>query len=226
MYKLIFISLIALVISACGSQPHKPVVSKKQSLIAALIAKDRGRIIAEKAPINLSNRNNNIINLYLLVIADEPYKVLSHSQQIIKNFHHYNNEQQRILKPLILWAYAHPIYRQETSQQVRLLQRESLLVAPSQVDFTACETQIDGCANTLREQVLGIVAPFEFTEFLTQMANNDPCINLTQENVGGEAGDQCLASRKGSLKINLLSKPTFLFQQWQAMLESVPKDRQ
>ncbi|MGJ8662000.1 MAG: hypothetical protein ACSHWU_00050 [Marinicella sp.] len=177
--------------------------------------------MTEKNQLKLNTRTHNIINLYLLAISDEPYKLISHSQKLIMNYHHYNHAQQTILKQLLLWAYAHPIYRQETAQQVRLLQRESLLVAPSKIDFNACETQTTGCANTLRTQLLGIIAPTELTEILLQMANNDPCINLTAENIGGEAGNQCLASRKGTLKINLISKPNFLSQQWQQMLTTI-----
>lgn len=217
MHKILTILTLGGLLTACGSpqqirhNPHEP-------LIAALVAQNQQQIEVARQRLQLQPKDNQVIDLYLLAIQDQPYQLLSHSQLLVSQFHQYNTAQKNILKPLLLWAYAHPIYRQETAKQVRLLQRETLLVAPSDIDFKACETSNDGCSNTLREQVAGIVAPVELTEILTQMANNDPCINLSDENVGGDFGNLCLASRKGDLKINLLSKPRYLSAQWQALL--------
>ncbi len=221
MHHCFLISIIFLLLTACGSQPTKPKVNHKQQLIAALVAQDREQIIAKKDPANLKLKNLNIINLYLLAINNEPYQLLSNSQLLLKNYHNYNGEQQKIIKPMLLWAYVHPIYRQETAKQVRLLQREELLVAPSNIDFVVCESKINGCASTLRQQVASIISPAELTSTLLDMASNDPCINLTNENLSGEFGNQCLASRKGNLKVNLLSPPQFLFGQWDSMLNSL-----
>lgn len=221
MNKLLFIALFALFLSACGSPP-KPSIDHTQLLITALVAQDQNKILTHKSKVTLGIKNQNIINLYLLAIKNEPYQLLSHSQQLIKNYHHYNETQQSIIKPLLLWSYAHPIYRQETAKQVRLLQREELLVAPSNIDFMACERNTGGCANTLRQQVANIITAPEFTATLLDMANNDPCINLTEENLGGDFGNQCLASRKGDLKVNLLSIPHYLFGQWETMLNTNP----
>lgn len=206
---------------SCGSQPVKPVANKYDLLISALISQNQPLIKTEKNRLKLGIKNNNIISLYELALQDQPYKLISNSQILLKNLHHYNLYQQMIIKPLLLWAYAHPIYRQETAKQVRILQRETLLVAPSDIDFVSCESESEGCANTLRQQVAHIISPKEFTEMLTQMAENDPCINLSGENLAGDYANQCLASRKGSLKINLISKPKFLFNQWQAAFESM-----
>ncbi len=221
MSKSLFISLFVLILAACGPPP-KPAIDHTQLLIAALVAQDQNKVIKHKTNAKLSIKNQNIINLYLLAIKNEPYQLLSHSQQLIKNYHHYNDAQKSIIKPLLLWAYAHPIYRQETAQQVRLLQREELLVAPSNIDFIACEQSTEGCANTLREQVSTIISADELTTTLESMAHNDPCINLTDENMGGVFGNQCLASRKGDLRVNLLSIPQFLFGQWGAMINAAP----
>ena len=218
MYQWFLIGIICLLLSACGSQPTKPRVSPEHVLIAALVAQDRKQIIASKSQTKLKIKNQNIINLYLLAINNKPYQLLSNSQLLLNNYHNYNYAQQNIIKPLLLWAYAHPIYRQETAKQVRLLQRENLLVAPSNINFKACEVNHPGCANTLREQIAAIITPAELTTTLQSMAHNDPCINLSDQNLGGEFGNQCLASRKGNLKINLISHPQFLFAQWENML--------
>ncbi len=220
MAQRLIICLICLLVSACGSQPTRPNIDHKQQLIAALVAQDRNQIIANKTPANLKQKNSNIINLYLLAISNQPYQLISNSQLLLKNFHNYNIAQQNIIKPILLWAYVHPIYRQETAKQVRLLQRETLLVAPSNISFKTCETKHPGCANTLREQLASIISPAELTNTLQSMAHNDPCINLSKENLGGEFGNQCLASRKGTLKVNLISSPQFLFAQWESMLIS------
>jgi hypothetical protein len=212
---LIIVTILALI--SCGSQPVKP-TNTKDLLISALIAQDQFLINTEKNKLQLGTKNNNIISLYLLALQDQPYKLISNSQIILQNMHHYNLHQQIILKQLLLWAYVHPIYRQETAKQVRILQRETLLVAPSNIDFPLCETNNEGCANNLRQQLTHIIAPQELTEALTQMAENDPCINLSDENLEGDFANQCLASRKGSLKINLISTPKFLFNQWLSAL--------
>ncbi|MCX7552412.1 hypothetical protein OS175_00855 [Marinicella sp. S1101] len=219
MLKILTTGLFILLLSACGA-PVKPPVDRQQTLIAALVAQETSQIIASKAQLPMSVKNSNIINLYMLAIKNQPYQLISNSQKLIKNFHHYNPAQQNILKPILLWAYVHPIYRQETAKQVRLLQREELLVAPSEIDFLACEQNDMGCASTLRQQLSAIIAPNEFTATLMDMAHNDPCINLTDENMGGGLGNQCLASRKGDLKVNLLSHPKFLYAQWAQMLNS------
>ncbi len=222
MYQWLLIGIICLLLSACGSQPIKPRVSPEQILIAALVAQDRNQIIASKNQTKIKIKNSNIINLYLLAISNKPYQLLSNSQLMIKNYHNYNGAQQNIIKPLLLWTYAHPIYRQETAKQVRLLQRETLLVAPSNIKFESCEVNNEGCANTLREQIAAIITPAELTATLQSMAHNDPCINLTDENLAGEFGNLCLASRKGDLKINLISHPQFLYEQWAAVLNDMP----
>ncbi len=220
MPKLALIAVIVL-LSACGSQPVKP-TTNYQMLVGALLAQDASRIINTKNQLSVGTKNDNIIKLYLLAINEQPYELISNSQILLQNIHHYDRHQQGILKPLLLWAYAHPIYRQETAKQVRLLQRETLLVAPSDIDFVQCEADNPGCANGLRAQVAHIISPNELTEVLSQMAHNDPCINLSDENLGGDFGNQCLASRKGDLKINLLSKPNFLSAQWQALFSTSP----
>ncbi len=222
MYHWVLIGFILLLLSACGSQPIKPAIDHKQQLIAALVAQDRSRIIASIDAAQPKLKNKNIINLYLLAIDDEPYQLLSNSQLLLKNYHNYSNIQQNMLKPMLLWAYAHPIYRQETAKQVRLLQRETLLVAPSNINFKACENSNNkNCAGTLREQIAAIITPSELTSTLQTMANNDPCINLSNENLGGDFGNQCLASRKGTLKINLISQPQYLFSDWETLLNNV-----
>ena len=124
---------------------------------------------------------------------------------------------------MLLWAYAHPIYRQETAKQVRLLQRKTLLVAPSEIDFLGCETKQKGCAHILRSQIKHLVNPHELTVALTAMAEQDPCINLTSENLRGDYGNRCLASRKGSLKIELLKPPVISQQLWHAMFSHTPQ---
>jgi hypothetical protein len=222
MFLRLFICFFCLLLSACGSQPTKPRINVQQQLIAALVTQDRSQIIATKKLAKLKIKNQNIINLYLLAIDNQPYELLSHSQLLLKNFHNYSVAQQEILKPMLLWAYAHPIYRQETAQQVRLLQRESLMVAPSNINFQACKTHNEGCANTLRDQIAAIIAPADLNAALESMADHDPCINLSDDNLGGDFGNQCLASRKGSLKVNLISHPQYLFSQWQNMLSNSP----
>ena len=221
MSRWFLILLVCGLLFSCGSQPIKPEIDHRQLLISALISQNRDQIISHKNDSKLKVKDDNVIKLYLLAINNEPYQLISSSELLINNFHNYNSAQQSMIKPMLLWAYAHPIYRQETAKQVRLLQRESLMVAPSHINFKACEVNIEGCANVLRGQIATIISPSELTDALLSMAQNDPCINLTNENLSGEFGNQCLASRKGTLKVNLISKPQYLYSQWQDMLNFV-----
>jgi hypothetical protein len=100
------------------------------------------------------------------------------------------------------------------------LQREELLVAPSDIDFAQCVDEQPMCANLMRGRLKTISSPDEINQRLIEMANNDPCINLSNQNLAGNFASQCLANRKGNLKINLLSSPKFLKDQWLAVLEN------
>ena len=188
-----------------------------------LVTKNNTDITQHKATIKNKTKALNIVQLYQLAVDKKPYRLVSNSKLVLQNMHHYSLSQQIILKQMLLWAYAHPIYRQETGKQVRILQRAELLVAPSDINFDKCQSQdinhTKGC-STLRQQVLHIISTKEMNETLRTMANNDPCINLTQDNIAGDAANQCLASRKGDLKINLLSVPVFLSDQWEQALDS------
>lgn len=219
-----FISLLLLVflLSSCGSGSQVKPKGPKTQLIQALTAKNNVGITQHKSTIKNKTKALNVVQLYQLAISNEPYRVVSNSQLLLQNIQHYSFSQQTILKQILLWAYAHPIYRQETGKQIRILQRAELLVAPSDIDFAKCLvhdlSQVKGC-STLRKQVAHIISNKELNETLHTMASNDPCINLTDNNVAGDAANQCLASRKGDLKINLLSVPNFLSSQWEQALE-------
>ena len=214
--------LAVLLFSACGSGPQVKPLSPKAALIQALVAKDNAAITQHKSILNSKRKTLNVVQLYQLAIEEKPYRLVSNSKLLLQNMHNYTLQQQLILKQMLLWAYAHPIYRQETGKQVRILQRAELLVAPSHIDFKKCETEgavAKGC-SALRGLVRDIISDKEINEILYIMANNDPCINLSTENVAGDAANQCLASRKGDLKINLLSVPVFLSDQWEQALDS------
>ncbi len=205
-----------LLLVGCGAKP-KP-ISQKELLINALMIKDNRAITQHKTIIEDKRRVLNLVQLYQLMVANEPYRVIANSQILLGNIHHYSLPQQAILKQILLWAYAHPIYRQETGKQIRILQRTELLVAPSEVDFLKCERDLSTCSD-LRRQIEHIISTKELNEALYLMADHDPCINLGDEGLTGDFANQCLASRKGDLKINLLSMPSFLVEQWEVALE-------
>lgn len=215
MRQLILLLIIA-ALAACASAPRKP---DYNPLVNALISQDRVAIIAARGAQSLSVKNDNIINLYLLMIDNNPSAVVTNSKLLIENYHLYSFYQQQILKPILLWAYLHPIYRRETGKDIRILQREELLVAPSNIDFSRCIDKQPVCANLMRGRLKAISSPQEINSRLIDMANNDPCINLTDKNLAGDFANQCLANRKGDLKINLLSPPKFIADQWLAVLE-------
>jgi hypothetical protein len=209
--------VIILVLAACAAAPTKP---DYNPLVNALISQNKSAIISARAAQPVSVKNDNIINLYLLMIDNNPSAVVANSKLLIENYHQYNFYQQQILKPILLWAHLHPIYRRETARDIRILQREELLVAPSDIDFAQCVDEQPMCANLMRGRLKTISSPDEINQRLIEMANNDPCINLSNQNLAGNFASQCLANRKGNLKINLLSSPKFLKDQWLAVLEN------
>ncbi len=214
--------LMVLLLSACGGGPQVKPLSPKAALVLALVTKNNPAITQHKSILNNKRKALNVVQLYQLAVEEKPYRLVSNSKLLLQNMHHYSLQQQIILKQMMLWAYAHPIYRQETGKQVRILQRTELLVAPSDINFSKCQgddiSSIEGC-SALRQLINPIISTKEMNETLNTMAGNDPCINLTNENVAGDAANQCLASRKGDLKINLLSVPNFLSDQWEQALE-------
>ena len=212
----IVLLFVIFLLGACAGTPTKP---DYNPLVNALISQDRSAIIAARGTQTLSVKNDNIINLFLLMVDNNPTAVVTHSKLLIENYHQYSFYQQQILKPILLWAYLHPIYRRETARDIRILQREELLVAPSNIDFAQCIDEQPMCANLMRGRLKAISSPHEINQRLIEMANNDPCINLSDKNLAGDFANQCLANRKGDLKINLLSTPKFLADQWLAIFE-------
>ena len=212
----VIILIIVIALVACAGAPTRP---DYNGLVKALISQDRSAIIAARGQQPVSVKNDNIINLYLLMIDNNPSAVVANSKLLIENFHQYSFYQQQILKPILLWAYLHPIYRRETARDIRILQREELLVAPSNIDFAGCIDEQPMCANLMRARLKAISSPDEINRKLIEMADNDPCINLTNQNLAGDFANQCLANRKGDLKINLLSPPKFIAEQWLAVFE-------
>src|SRR5690554_5416101 len=218
MLKNSIILMFCCLLVACAGQNVKP-APNYQPLINALISQDRSTIIIERSKLTLPVKTDNIVNLYLLMMDNNPSAMVANSKLLVENYHQYSFYQQQLLKPMLLWAYLHPIYRREIGKDIRILQREELLVAPSNIDFSRCVDAQPVCANLMRGRLKAISSPNEINTRLVDMANNDPCINLTNENMAGDFAKQCLANRKGDLKINLLSPPKFLNDQWLAVLE-------
>lgn len=218
-HRKIICALIVLLLCACGSNPVKPTSVDTSTLIRALLQQDKIQIQQQKDLIRLGTRTSNIINLYLMLLHDNPIGIVNNTEQLINNIHHYSLQQQIVLQKILLWAYAIQIYRHETGQQIRILQREQLLLAPSNIDFVECELLKEHCSVELRDRLSSFVSAQELRETLFIIANNDPCINLTDKNLAGDFASQCLASRKGDLKVNLLSPPNFLRDQWIEVLK-------
>ncbi len=211
-----FILFVSTLLTACGGGV-KP-TNKKELLINALVSKNSEAIRANSQAIGAKPKAKTLVHLYQFAIENKPYRLVANSQTTLRDINQYSLPQQTLLKKLLLWAYAHPIYRQETGKQVRILQRTELLVAPSDIDFDKCLKQSKGC-STLRNQVSHLFDGVQLNAVLNTMAHSDPCINLSDENLAGESASRCLATRKGDLKINLLSAPIFLASEWEQALE-------
>lgn len=214
----IFIFLIlGSILSGCGSNQVKPPATTELADSLALAAVDE---IKRYRNTNLSDVGGRLVDLYVLMLEQKPRQAERVLTQLARSEATFSANQAVIFKQSKLWVNALLIYRQETAKQVRILQRKTLLLAPSQVDFNHCQQGVAAdCANLRRQQLQGVIDPQQLTELLLQMANNDPCINLSEQNLGADVANRCLATRRGEQQVELLKVPRFSAEQWQTALD-------
>ncbi|WP_395377794.1 hypothetical protein [Marinicella sp. W31] len=198
--------------------PPKVPDNPNNALLNALLSDNPNAIQQQLNQSDTTVDSSQLIELYNLVLRDRHHQIADQSKILLKRYGNLSNSQKKIAKEIISWAYIRKIYRQETARQVRIYQREELLVAPSDIDFKSCEQTGKHCANALRERLYPLISADQLTEILLQMAAKDPCINLSNEDRAGEFASNCLATRKGNLKLVLLSPPQFTRMEWQSIL--------
>ena len=217
-----FYSHIAVYLGCClvlvSCAPPKTPENPNDALLKALLSDNPNAIQQQLSQSDTTADSRQLIELYNLLLRDRHHQIADQSKVLLKRYNNLSNSQKKIAKDIISWAYIRKIYRQETARQVRIYQREELLVAPSEIDFKSCEQEAKHCANALRKRLNPLVSAGQLTEILLEMAAKDPCINLSTEDRAGEFASNCLATRKGNLKLVLLPAPQFTRTEWQSIL--------
>ena len=209
---------LALLLISCAPPKQPPPQQPSSQLLNALLDSNPNAVQQAMGQANITPETRQIIGLYILVLRNQHHQLADQSSGLLQRYGNLSNNQKKIANDIISWALIRKIYRQETARQVRIFQREELLVAPSDIDFESCVQPAKHCANDLRKRLYPLIDAKQLTQTLLEMAAKDPCINLSKVNRAGEFASNCLATRKGNLKLVLLPPPQFDRAQWQAIL--------
>ncbi len=215
--RTLLLAPLILLLSACPQKTEVKPGGNKARLVNALVDARKDAIVQAMTAHPVSAINRDIIALYMLMLDDNLYAISSDSLGFLPRYNGLTSPQKNIVGDILSWAFMQQIYRHETAGQVRILQRQELLLAPSRLQFSECRSHNPNCANDLRKNIRPVLSFDALNTQLMRMAEADPCINMSKENKGAEVANRCLASRKGNLKVTLVRKPNFTRQLWQSL---------
>jgi hypothetical protein len=217
-FKLTVCLVLLALLGSCGA-PNKK-VNYRDQLINAIIQGNQSSAELLLPKLNLSVNNRNLILQYFDMLSGKSLPLIQ--SLMVTNPMTINETQPVFLKihrALNMWVFLSEIYRIEVSKDIRILQREQLYLAPSEVDFSKCQTAVnENCAQNSRTQLYHFMNQEQIIEKLQNMAMRDPCINLTMSLEGEDKANACLKKRMGELKVELLDKPEFSYQDWNNLL--------
>lgn len=203
--------------SACGEnvKPQKPLW---QDLSQALSDKSFIKVSQLKNTVQMSNVSLDLINAFLTMHGSNIVLLQHQLSQLDVGYVNMSLSQKLIFEEMQKWLNLKNIYREEISPPVRILQREQLYLAPSNISFTLCPSSTLNCASKARNVISSYMTNEEIIISLKRMALKDPCVNLSHTLQGKIKANRCLQKSKGGLAIELLSKPRFNVLQWNAIL--------
>lgn len=223
--KIVVLSILfafaILVLQSCGSPKKQH--SDKELLIQAIMEGNKGSVemLLQKVPLGVDRRN--LILQYFLMQEDKTLPLIQSlmaTNQMVEDEPPQYKEFLNMHKAINSWAFLHEIYRLEVAKDIRILQREQLFLAPSNVDFEKCQLKTSAnCAYNSRKQLYRFYNQQQIIDELRNMAQNDPCINLTQSLQDETKANRCLKKRMGELQVVLKQKPQFTYQQWSDLLK-------
>ena len=216
------VMLISLVMTACEKKPVIVVPTDQQLLINAIRIKNFDRVDGYLKTIRLTENSQNLIRFYMRLYS-ENLLTLNHSINYLEQF--YSNMsfvQQSVFNQMAIWVYFNRIYRHEISPPVRILQRQELLLAPSEIDFGLCvdNEEVSHCAIVERRKLLTFMSNQQIASTLKKMALKDPCVNLSNKPQGQKIANRCLQKSTGELKVSLLPVPFFTYNEWFQILNN------
>lgn len=214
----ILTSLIFLLIS-CGNK--KVVIDDKDLLSRAIVEGNKGSVEALLQKVEVGVNRRNLILQYFYMLED---KALPLIQSLMVTNTMVAEEQQAVFlkmhRDINSWVFLHEIYRLEVSKDIRLLQRDQLFLAPTNVKFDKCQLTVsESCAHNSRKELYQFMNQEQIILELKQMASKDPCVNLTQSLQGEDKANHCLQKRMGEVDVVLIKKPQYSFQEWREFLQ-------
>lgn len=216
-YRFLIIMALSFGLLSCGAPVVK--VSPRDVLIQNIVENNKSAVLQNLPNAGLSTNVRNLIIQYFDMQENMNLKLV---QSLLVTNNLVKQESAgftKINQALNTWAFLQEIYRIEVAKDVRILQRDKLYLAPSNVNFNKCQnTKSSDCAINSRTQLNAFLNQEQITSELKLMAENDPCINLTIELQDDIKANQCLQKRMGEIDVLLISKPQFSFQDWKNVI--------
>lgn len=188
----------------------------QQLLIEALRIKNFNSANIYLKNMRLTENSQNLIQVYISLYFDN-LLTLNNSITYLEQFYSgMSFVQQSMFNQIANWVYINTVYRKEISPPVRILQRQELLLAPSEIDFDLCVDNSTNthCAFQQRKILLTFLSNKQITNTLKKMALKDPCVNLSSKPQGQKIANRCLNKSTGDLKLTLLPVPFFTYNEW------------
>lgn len=223
MKKLILcVGFSGIVLTACHKKPIIKIPTDQQLLIESIRNKNFNTTQVYVKKMRLTENSQNLIDFYISLYFDN-LLTLNNTVNYLEQFYSdMNFMQQSVFKQMSHWVYLNNIYRHEISPPVRILQRQDLLLAPSNINFNLCMEDIDNkvCASNIRKKLLPFMNSEHIAKQLKKMALKDPCVNLSTKPLGRDIANRCLKKSSGDLKISLLPVPDFTYNEWLQVMRS------
>lgn len=218
--KLFIIIIMSFCIVSCSKKQPVEKIDDQQLLAKALELRNFIEVKSIIKGIKTTENTQNIIALYSQLEVDSLVK-LDINIEYLKQFYSQMSEpHQYMLDEMTKWVYLKQIYQHEVSPPIRILQREELYLAPSEVDFAICPNEKEDCAQIVRDKLTKQMSNDEIRYNLTNMATKDPCVNLSKRLQGQLFANKCLKKNKGHLKVTLLNVPSFNKNRWMQVFSS------
>lgn len=216
------IVLLIFMLGSCGQQAPKKVAPDNTQLLASALTNYNYLQADSLLPkIRMTENAQNIIKLYLMLETKNILKLTRELDYLQQFFPQMSFIHQSIINEIMIWVYLKQIYRDEISPPVRILQRDELYLAPSDIDFSTCEQPNTRCANISREKLSTLMTTTDITKNLKKMARKDPCVNLSSGLQDHKKANRCLRKSKGNLAIELLPQPHFSLDEWLQTISSL-----
>ncbi len=212
-FKLVYLSIVTLLIIGCG-KPTEVRSNNKTQLAQALYLKDFDTVQKLLTKSNLNENKRNLIKANQAMQQGIEPSLQQELRYLQQSYSQMNPAEQSLYNKMHQWLLLKQIYRTEIAPPVRILQRKELYLAPSHINFNICQTTPARCASQQRDELTKLITAEVIEQELKKMALKDPCANLSNSLKDSTFANRCLNSSKGDLRIELLPKPFLTQSKW------------